>query len=40
MNLTIPPIRCTEPNCAALGYWQLTSRFHLCPAHRYQGEAT
>lgn len=40
MNLTIPPIRCAEPQCAAFGYWQLTSTTNHCPAHRYQGEAT
>lgn len=41
MNLTIPPVKCREPTCPAFGYWQLTSRFLLCPLHRYQeGEDT
>lgn len=35
MITTIAPVKCREPDCPAVGYWQMTSRFLLCPRHHH-----
>lgn len=33
MTVNVPPIRCANPSCPAIGYWQMTSATNHCPIH-------